>query len=97
MPLYVYRCAPCDAPCEALQRRLDAPTPPCPRCGRARGVRRAIAAAAFHKDDVTKRNEVHPKYAKAVDAAWQRAAAADPISRTPLGRALDSGRRLQDG
>ena len=96
MPIYTYVCKRCDAPFEALLRRIDAPKPKCPLCGRKGGVRRSLSGYAFIKDDQTKLNESDPKYAKMVDAAWERASAADPISRTPFGRIVDSGRRMQD-
>ena len=75
---------------------MDGPKPKCPGCGRKRDVARVVAGYAFIKDDITKLNESHPKYAKMVDAAWEQAAAADPISRTPYGGVVDSGRRVQD-
>lgn len=96
MPIYAYRCARCDHAFEALLRRMDAPTPKCDECGRTDQVRRTLAGYAFHKDDATKLAESDPKYAKMVDAAWEQATASDPISRTPFGRMVDSGRRLQD-
>lgn len=96
MPIYEYVCGRCHAGFEAYLRRMDAPKPKCPTCGRKRQVRRTVAGYAFIKDEVTKLNEAHPKYAKMVDAAWDKAAAADPISRTRFGRVVDSGRRLQD-
>ena len=96
MPIYAYVCKPCAAGFEAYLRRMDAPKPACPACGRKRGVSRTIAGYAFIKDEITQINEAHPKYAKMVDAAWEQARAGDPISQTSLGRRLDSGRRLQD-
>ena len=96
MPIYTYVCKPCESSFEALLRRMDAPKPKCPQCGRKSGVRRSLSGYAFIKDDQTKLNESHPKYAKMVDAAWERGVAADPISRTPFGRLIDSGRRVQD-
>jgi putative FmdB family regulatory protein len=96
MPIYAYVCKPCGTRFEALLRRMDAVKPPCPTCGRKRGVSRTIAGYTFIKDETTQMNEEHPKYAKMVDAAWNKASAADPISRTKGGRLVDSGCKLQD-
>ena len=96
MPIYEYVCKRCEAGFEAFQRRMDAPKPKCPSCGRKRDVKRAVAGYSFIKDEATKLAESHPKYAKMVDAAWEQASASDPISRTSYGGIVDSGRRVQD-
>lgn len=44
MPIYEYYCLICEGRFRHLARRIDAPPPPCPRCG-ATGVERLIAAA----------------------------------------------------
>ena len=96
MPIYAYVCKSCETGFEAFLRRMDAPKPKCPSCGRKRNVARTLAGYAFIKDPITQMNEAHPKYAQIVDAAWEKGRAADPISRTPLGGVVDSGRKLQD-
>lgn len=44
MPIYEYYCPICEGRFRHLARRIDAPPPPCPRCGTA-AVERLIAAA----------------------------------------------------
>ncbi len=96
MPIYEYRCGACQIGFEALLRRLDAPKPKCPQCGTRRRVKRVIGGYAFIKDEATKMREMHPKYAKMVDAAWDKSAKADPLRKTRFADMIDSGRRLQD-
>ena len=44
MPIYEYYCPICEGRFRHLARRIDAPPPPCPRCGNA-GVERLVGAA----------------------------------------------------
>ncbi|MEE9278069.1 MAG: zinc ribbon domain-containing protein [Dehalococcoidia bacterium] len=96
MPVYEYVCKACREGFESYQRRMDAPKPKCPQCGKRGRVERAIAGYAFIKDEATKLRELHPKYAKMVDAAWDKSAKSDPLSKTPFKRLVDSGKRLED-
>ena len=96
MPIYEYVCKPCGAGFEKYHKSMDAPKPACPECGKKRGVSRAIAGYSFIKDENTKMAEMHPKYAKKVDAVWDAAVKADPLSTSRFGRDIDSGRRVQD-
>lgn len=54
MPIYEYYCAVCNGRFRHLARRIDAPPPPCPRCGNV-NVERMISAVnvarggAFHE------------------------------------------------
>ena len=96
MPIYDYACRTCGIEWEVFQRKMDAPTPVCDECGSADPVERLIGRAAFHKDENTKMREMHPKYAKMVDAAWDKAARNDPLSKTRFAPLVDSGKRVQD-
>ena len=96
MPIYEYACRACGAEFEKFQRQIGADAPPCELCGDAEQVERLIARSAFIKDEKTKMREMHPKYAKMVDAAWEKAARNDPLSRTRFAGLVDSGKRVQD-
>ena len=96
MPIYDYACRSCGTEWEVFQRKMDAPAPACAECGNSDRVERLIARAAFHKDENTKMREMHPKYAKMVDAAWEKAARNDPLSKTRFAPLVDSGKRVQD-
>lgn len=96
MPIYDYACRTCGIEWEVFQRKMDAPPPVCDECGSAERVERLITRAAFHKDENTKMREMHPKYAKMVDAAWDKAARNDPLSKTRFAPLVDSGKRVQD-
>lgn len=50
MPIYEYYCSNCEGRFRHLARRIDAPPPPCPRCGTAE-VERLIAAANVVRSD----------------------------------------------
>ena len=96
MPIYVYRCRECQAEAEHYHKRADSPPPDCAACGVNDGMERQIAGTQFHKDEKTKMAEFHPKYAKMVDHAWEKASARDPLSKTRFAGLVDSGKRIQD-
>ncbi len=97
MPIYEYICKACAIPFEKFHKTMDAKKPACPECGKKAKVERAIAGYSFIKDERTKMNEMHPKYAQMVDAAWEKAAKGDPMSKDPRFKTMtDSGIRVQD-
>ena len=96
MPIYEYACRNCGAEWETFHRKVDAPAPDCETCGGDGQVERLIAHSAFIKDENTKMREMHPKYAKMVDAAWDKASRSDPLSKTRFAPLVDSGKRIQD-
>ncbi len=96
MPIYEYACRACGNEWEHFTRKIDAPAPPCEECDTQGQVERLIARSAFIKDENTKMREMHPKYAKMVDAAWDKASRNDPLSKTRFAPLVDSGKRVQD-
>ena len=96
MPIYQYACRACGNEWELFQRRMDAPSPACEHCRSDDQVERLIARSAFIKDENTKMREMHPKYAKMVDAVWEKASRSDPLSKTRFAPLVDSGKRVQD-
>ena len=96
MPIYEYACRACGAEWEHFSRKMDAPPPSCELCESNERVERLIARTAFIKDDNTKMAEMHPKYAKMVDAAWEKSSKSDPLSKTRFAPLVDSGKRVQD-
>ncbi len=97
MPIYQYACRACGKEWEHFTRKFDAPPPPCDACDSdVQQVERLIARSAFIKDENTKMREMHPKYAKMVDAAWDKASRNDPLSKTRFAPLVDSGKRVQD-
>ena len=96
MPIYEYACRACGAEFEKFHRKMGADAPPCEECGNDERVERLIARTAFIKDEKTKMREMHPKYAKMVDAAWDKAARNDPLSKSRFAGMIDSGKRVQD-
>ncbi len=96
MPIYEYACRACGVEFEQFQRKIGAAPPACAECGDAGQVERLIARTAFLKDERTKMREMHPKYAKMVDAAWEKASRNDPLSKTRFAGLVDSGKRVQD-
>ncbi len=96
MPIYEYACRICGAEWEWFTRQMDAPAPACEACESDAAVERLIARPAFIKDENTKMREMHPKYAKMIDAAWEKASRNDPLSQTRFAPLVDSGKRVQD-
>ena len=96
MPIYEYACRTCGVEWEHFTRKMDAPSPVCEACDSAEAVERLIARTAFIKDENTKMAEMHPKYAKMVDAAWEKSSRNDPLSKTRFAPLVDSGKRVQD-
>ena len=96
MPVYEYLCKGCDCGFDKYQRTMDAPKPKCPQCGKKGKVQRVVAGYSFIKDDLTKMREMDPKYAKMVDAAWDKSSKNDPMSKGRFKRYVDSGTRMQD-
>ncbi len=96
MPIYEYACRTCGKEWEHFTRKMDAPAPACEDCEAGGPVERLIARSAFIKDENTKMREMHPKYAKMVDAAWDKASRNDPLSKTRFAPLVDSGKRVQD-
>ena len=96
MPIYEYACRSCGNEWEHFTRKMDAPAPVCEACESDAQVERLIARSAFIKDENTKMREMHPKYAKMVDAAWDKASRNDPLSKTRFAPLVDSGKRVQD-
>jgi putative FmdB family regulatory protein len=50
MPIYEYYCPVCDGRFRHLARRIDAPSPPCPRCGTTKVERLIAAVNVVHSD-----------------------------------------------
>ncbi len=50
MPIYEYYCPVCNGRFKHLARRIDAPPPPCPRCGNAHVRKLVSASALIHTD-----------------------------------------------
>ncbi len=48
MPIYEYYCAQCHGQFRHLAKHIDAPAPPCPRCGNVEVSRQVAAAATLH-------------------------------------------------
>ncbi len=48
MPIYEYYCAVCEGRFRHLAKRIDAPSPPCPRCGTTAVTRLISAANVIH-------------------------------------------------
>ena len=96
MPIYQYACRSCGKEWEHFARKIDADAPACEDCQSNERVERLIARSAFIKDENTKMREMHPKYAKMVDAAWEKASRNDPLSKTRFAPLVDSGKRVQD-
>ncbi|HOU14065.1 MAG TPA: zinc ribbon domain-containing protein [Anaerolineae bacterium] len=48
MPIYEYYCAVCEGRFRHLAKRIDAPSPPCPRCGTTTVTRLISAANVIH-------------------------------------------------
>ena len=96
MPVYEYYCSACDTAFDKYHKTMEAKKPPCPDCGKKSKVKRAVTGHSFIKDERTKMNEMHPKYAQMVDDVWDRSRRADPLTGTRFERDTDSGIRMQD-
>ncbi|OGO50134.1 MAG: hypothetical protein A2148_10880 [Chloroflexi bacterium RBG_16_68_14] len=69
MPVYEYTCMDCKKVVSLLIRRIgDDVQPACPECG-GTDVHRLISSFAFHQSQVSKFEQLDPKYEKMVDAA----------------------------
>ena len=84
MPIYEYYCAVCNGRFRHLARRIDAPSPPCPRCGNTH-VERMISAANVVRGVKLQDREF--------EAAAKRVDAEDPQA---IARFLQTSGRLQD-
>ncbi len=96
MPVYEYHCSACDTAFDKYHKTMEAKKPPCPDCGKKSKVKRAVTGHSFIKDERTKMNEMHPKYAQMVDAAWEKSSRNDPMRGTQFEHMTDSGIRTQD-
>ncbi len=69
MPVYEYACMDCKKVVSVLVKRVtDDVQPACPECSGA-NVRRLISGFAFHRSQLSKLEQLDPKYDKMVDAA----------------------------
>ena len=73
MPIYEYYCPVCEGRFRHLARRIDAPPPPCPRCGTTE-IERLITAANVVRGDAHHEHQLR-KAATQVDADDPRAIA----------------------
>ncbi|MGC9396447.1 MAG: FmdB family zinc ribbon protein [Anaerolineae bacterium] len=73
MPIYEYYCPICEGRFRHLARRIDAPPPPCPRCGTTE-VERLITAANVVRSDAHHEHQLR-EAATQVDAEDSRAVA----------------------
>ena len=69
MPVYEYACMDCKKVVTVLVRRTgDDVQAACPECG-GTDVHRLISSFAFHQSQVSKFEQLDPKYDKMVDAS----------------------------
>lgn len=73
MPIYEYYCAGCHGRFQHLAKRMDAPPPPCPRCGNRAAQRMVSAVNVVH--GAAQHEQVLRREAKQVDAENPRAIA----------------------
>jgi putative FmdB family regulatory protein len=95
MPIYVYQCSRCDVRTEVFQRTLNGTRQAaCGACGSAE-VERVITPFAIYRSEITKLEQLDPKYRRRVDAAIANTPEADPMRHlqrmTPFDSATERG------
>ncbi|HXK33221.1 MAG TPA: zinc ribbon domain-containing protein [Dehalococcoidia bacterium] len=70
MPIYEYACHNCRKFVEIIHRRIPAASdkPQCPECG-SKKLTRMISRFQFHQSELSKIEQLDPKYDKMIDAA----------------------------
>jgi putative FmdB family regulatory protein len=68
MPIYEYACHNCKKFVEIIVRRTEGFTPRCPEC-ESKKLTRMISRFQFHLSELSKIEQLDPKYDKMIDAA----------------------------
>lgn len=90
MPIYVFQCRRCDVRTEAFFRSLALNrTVACEACG-STDVERVFTPFAIYRSELTKLEQLDPKYFQKVDAALAHTADADPMRHLRRMTSFDS-------
>lgn len=99
MPIYVFQCRRCDVRTEAFFRSMNVNrTVACESC-KSEDVERVFTPFAIYRSELTKIEQLDPKYFQKVDRELARTADADPMRHlrkmTPFDSTPDPGEPIK--